>query len=373
MKVKTITCHEVYNHGASLQEFALLKHLQDLGHEAEAIAYKPDYLNNQFKFWKVGNPRYAGNPVTKLLYILAKLPERIRDMKRKKNFDAFSRKYIPSGANIYRTNKELLENPPLADAYICGSDQIWNPIFPNGSDPSFYLNFAPENKVRLSYAASFATDKLPDELREFMQSSIEKLDATSVRETSGLALLEDLGIEEGKQVLDPVFLLAGEYWKKEFVKPIEGDYILIYDFDSNEQIRRVARELASANGWRIKTVNKNITYAHDNHWLEGPDYFLSLVAQARMVLTNSFHAVCFSLIFERQLYVFDRGENINTRMQDLLSLVGLERLRISGNGDDSVEANPIPDFEEIRNALRRHSDRSKAFLKHALAQHRTSP
>ena len=77
MIIKTFTCHKVYNHGASLQEYALLKYLQKLGHDAEAINYTPNYLSNHFNFLGVSNPIYEKNILIKLLYIVAKLPKRI--------------------------------------------------------------------------------------------------------------------------------------------------------------------------------------------------------------------------------------------------------------------------------------------------------
>ena len=72
MKIKTITCHEVYNHGASLQEYALLKFLENNGHVSETIHYKPSYLSNHFNFWRISNPRYEKNILLKVLYLLIK-------------------------------------------------------------------------------------------------------------------------------------------------------------------------------------------------------------------------------------------------------------------------------------------------------------
>ena len=127
MKIKTITCHEVYNYGASLQEYALIKYLENIGHTAEAIHYKPDYLSNHFNLKSV-SPKYDVFPI-KYIYLLAKFPARLKALKRKKTFDIFSKKHINTGEQLYVDNKELKANLPEADAYICGSDQIWNSFF----------------------------------------------------------------------------------------------------------------------------------------------------------------------------------------------------------------------------------------------------
>ncbi|MGY0391566.1 polysaccharide pyruvyl transferase family protein [Bizionia sp. KMM 8389] len=361
-KIKTITCHEVYNHGASLQEYALLKYLNSLGFEAETIHYKPPYLSQHFKLWSV-SPRFD-KPILKQLYLLAKLPKRLRDLKRKKVFDVFADRYIPTGNTRYENNEELKKNLPEADVFICGSDQIWNSFFQNGKDPAFYLNFVPDNKVKMSYAASFAIDELDKDVKPLVQSNVSRLDAIGVRESSGVGILNDLGIDRAVQVLDPVFLLSKAYWLDTFVSPIDRKFIFVYDFDSNPLVKKIALFLKATEGWDIYTVNNNIDYADKNFWLHGPEQFLSLVSQSQFNITNSFHSVAFSIIFEQQFVVVNRTEKINTRMRDVLGLFDL---------DDKL----ISDFEafnykrtinyKVKTALvSRAIEHSKQFLKNSL-------
>ena len=91
MKINTITCHDVYNHGASLQACALQHYLQSEGHDVEIIHYKPDYLSRHFNLWMVANPIFD-KPIVKQLYLLAKLPGRLCSLKREASFDAFTAK-----------------------------------------------------------------------------------------------------------------------------------------------------------------------------------------------------------------------------------------------------------------------------------------
>ncbi|EDM43241.1 hypothetical protein SCB49_12219 [unidentified eubacterium SCB49] len=358
MKIKTITCHEVYNHGASLQEFALLKFLNDEGFDAETIHYKPPYLSKHFNLWSV-SPRFD-KPLLKQLYLLAKLPGRLKDLQRKKVFDEFSLKYIPTGSKLYKSNEELKNDVPEASIFICGSDQIWNSFFQNGKDPAFYLNFVPLDKTKISYAASFAIDQVDEALKPFVKNNVARLDAVSVRETSGLDILNDLEIDNAVQVLDPVFLLSKKFWIDAFVSPITDKFIFVYDFDSNPLIKEIALSLKEKEGWSIYTVNNNIDYADKNFWLKGPEMFLSLVSQSQYNITNSFHSVAFSIIFNQQFVVVNRTEAINTRMRDLLNLFKMDDRLI-----DSFEAyknNLVINYQEKEALITEHILKSKKFL-----------
>ena len=251
MKIKTITCHEVYNYGASLQEYALLYFLNQLGYQAEAIHYKPDYLSRHFYLWAVNNPKF-NIPIIKQLYLLVKLPNRLKILPRTKAFDRFHEKYIPTGTVKYTTNEELINNLPDADVFICGSDQIWNSFFQNGKDPAFYLNFVPDEKKKIAYAASFAIDLLEEAVKPLVRKNVSRLDFIGVRETSGVRILNELGIAKAVQVLDPVFLLEKEHWKSEFIHMIDEKYVFVYDFDSNYNFGEGDIYLESSTGNKIQ-------------------------------------------------------------------------------------------------------------------------
>lgn len=362
MKVKTITCHEVYNHGASLQEYALLKFLKNEGHNAQVIHYKPKYLSGHFNLMGV-NPKF-NMAIIKHLYLLAKLPSRLKALKRKRAFDQFHKKYIPTDSVLYQSNEDLKKNVPDADVFICGSDQIWNSYFQNGKDLAFYLNFVPNNKIKISYAASFAIDELENSVKPLVKENVSSFNAIGVREISGLKILQELDINNAVQVLDPVFLLDPVFWEKTFVKPISDKYIFIYDFDSNPLIKKIALHLKKEKGYQIFTVNENIEYADRNFFLQGPEIFLSLVFNSKFNITNSFHAVAFSLIFEKQFVVINRTEKINTRMRDLLLLFDLGERLISTEEEFQILENINYDKMGINKDS--HIKRSKEFLINAL-------
>ena len=138
-KILTITCHKVYNHGASLQQFALLEYLRLQGFEAQTINYKPYYFHNHFNYFAISNPKFEKNLILRSLYILLKFPSRFAQRKRKVKFDAFENNNFKILAKEYFSNNDLKKDLPQADAYICGSDQIWNSYFENGSVVFFLL------------------------------------------------------------------------------------------------------------------------------------------------------------------------------------------------------------------------------------------
>ncbi|WP_339661496.1 polysaccharide pyruvyl transferase family protein [Croceibacter atlanticus] len=363
-KILTITCHNVYNHGATLQQYALIENLKTWEYDVKSINYKPAYLSKRFKLWNIPE-KYKSNVFLKVAYLGLKLPSRILDLKRKKNFDAFESQYLAVLPKLYETNKDLKNDLPDADVYICGSDQIWNSFFENGKDPAFYLNFAPDDKLKIAYAASFAIDELEEKVKPLVKKNVERLQAVSVRETSGLTILKDLGISNAVQVLDPVFLINEDVWKDKFVFPLDEKFIFVYDCDSNEQIKQIAQVAASENNFKIFTVDKNIKYADKNFFNEAPHFFLSLIYHSQFVLTNSFHALSFSIIFNKPHYVFNRTEKINTRMRDLMKLAGISELLLMKGEFRRINDVAI-DFAKVNEKISNEVAKSKTFLRNAL-------
>ena len=243
MKIKIITCHDVYNHGASLQAYALQTYLVRQGYDVNIIDYKPPYLSGHYYLWAVNNPEYD-KPFIKQAYLLAKLPGRIRSLKRKRAFDQFTCQYLKL-TKRYNSYEELASDVPEADVYVAGSDQIWITLFQNGRDKAFYLAFAPKGKMKISYAASFSTPDVKEEYRFFVRSMLARLNRISVRERSSLPLLASLGRSDAIAVCDPVFLLSKEEWKSLLPQDnsFDSDYLLVYDTEGSVQLKDIAMRI----------------------------------------------------------------------------------------------------------------------------------
>lgn len=363
LKINTITCHDVYNHGASLQAYALMSYLQKMGHEVEIIDYKPDYLSNHYKLFTINNPKWEKNFLTKLIYITLKIPGRLDSLKRKKSFDNFTKQYLNITSKTYHTNEELKSDLPKGDAFICGSDQIWNSLHKNGRDRAFYLDFVPKNKLKIAYAASFATDTIADEFKPMVKQLVSQLDGIGVREISGVKILNDLGINKAINVLDPVFLLSTEDWDKIAIELFEEKYLLIYDFDKNPLIKKIAQEVSKEKGYKIYSINNYKSGYEDKVFqYSGPEMFVSLVKNAKLVISNSFHAVVFSLIYNKEIVVVNRNENINTRMRDLLKLVNLENQLITEDNYNLQNALLPINYKSVNQCLEKNIRISKEYI-----------
>ena len=325
MQIRTITCHDVYNHGASLQAYALQTYLESIGHTVEIIDYKPDYLSRHYQLWSVDNPIYD-KPIVKQLYLMAKLPGRLLALKRKRLFDEFTKKYLKLTSKRYHSNEELKANPPQADVFIAGSDQIWNTLFQNGRDAAFYLDFAPKTAIKVSYAASFATEDVADEFKPFVRKMLQNFDNVSIREQCSLPLLASLGRKDGVAVCDPVFLLTRKQWENLLPQNQRRDkYLLVYDTEFSSKIKEIAKRIAKEKNLKIYNVSASrIGYADKELWASSPMDFVQLIRNASYVVSNSFHATAFSIIFERDFCVINRSERINERMKALLFIFGLE-------------------------------------------------
>ena len=366
MKIKTITCHDVYNVGASLQAYALSEFLRQQGHDVEIIDYKPDYLSKRYNFTAVDNPRFEPPFLLKIVYLTLKFPKRVREWPGKKNFDLFRRQYLKL-TKRYSSLEELKKDPPTADLYLAGSDQIWNTLFQNGKDGAFYLDFAPEGVKKASYAASFATDEIVPEWEEQVREWLSALDKISVREASSLRLLEKLGAQ-GCNVLDPVFLIRTEQWKmlirdmdsvKKGEKSASKAGIFVYDFDNNDMIKNISEAVREKTGFPIISFFP-VSYADHNLKYPGPLEFLKIIYDSEIIVSNSFHATVYSLIFHKEFYVIRRNENINVRMMDLLKLVGLED-RMIANEKELESAKPI-DWDRVDHVLMKEREKSVDYL-----------
>ncbi len=365
MKTKTITCHDVYNHGASLQAYALQTHLREQGHESQIIDYKPPYLSQHYRLTAISSNRWGRNPIVLLLYILAKLPRRLLRLQRKRAFDRFREQYLTLTAQRYDSNEALKSAQLDADAIIAGSDQIWNSVLPNGRDAAFYLDFAEPSTLKISYAASFAAESVEPGFEGFVADKLKALDQISVRESSGVKLVEQLAGRRAQHVCDPVLLLNAQQWDSLAVPIDEGGYVLVYDFDVNPKIREIAERLAKAKGLKILALNEGLSYASSKYIHKGPQHFVSLIKGAEHVVTNSFHAIIFSLIYRRDIMVVPRSENLNARLENLMTSFGMVE-RYGVDPQNALSLKEI-DYKAVWERLDVMISSSKRFLAESLA------
>lgn len=340
MKIKTITCHNVYNYGASLQAYALQHHLESLGHDVEIINFRPWYNRGGYDLFSLP-PVSRSYKMTKwcppLRWLIAPIRNHhiLRTYGRKASFDEFTHRFLHVTDTLYNDSEQLQINPPIADLYIAGSDQIWNTDMYNGHEPAFFLDFGDDTVRRISYAASFGVGEICSKDTQWLKKQISRFNAVSVRENTGIRILENLGFNNAVQVVDPVFLLSSSEWQavaanttKKYGLANHG-YILLYDFIDDTHIGEFAQKCALQTGLPIVAINdcRSNSFASHNITNAGPLEFVKLIANAAVVISNSFHATAFSCIFEKDFYTFPLSTQSNSsRMTDLLSqLNAIER------------------------------------------------
>lgn len=362
MKILTITCHAVENHGACLQAYALSHYLRTLGHDAEIIDYRPQGLYGGYSLLSCPN-RYRHPWLLKAFYITAKMPGRLLNLPRRKAFRKFVENYLHTTPECYFSFEQLRSNLPEADLYICGSDQIWNTYFYCGTDRGFYLDFSTIGKRKISYSASFGYSDIKQGYEDFVRQKINQLDSVSLREESGLKIAKGLGLR-GELTVDSVFLLNRSHWESlaDDNGTKDGKYVLVYDFEDNELIRYLATKYANLKGVKIYSIGaRKLSYAHKNFNLSGPLKFLSLVKNADCIIGNSFHGILFSWIFERDFFVVRRDDGLNSRMEDLLKRYGLMHRAVVSHIDDNALLEQV-DYDSFHEQLEKDIERSKKYL-----------
>lgn len=372
MRIRTITSHDVYNYGASLQAFSLMKYLQSLGHECKIIDYKPDYAKARYNFWYINTTSKIYKIIRfwpiRLVVCIILAPKRFKTIKRKKTFDYFTENYLELTKRFSNLD-DLKKEKWNVDCFIVGSDQVWNTDHPNGRDYANYLSFVPEGKKKISFAASFGMDKIFPEYINMVKSELKKFDFISVRESTGVKLIENLGLK-ATHVVDPVFLNNKMFWHNIAAKSKinRQKYILVYDFGKNKLIEDFSIFLSKETGLPIISLNDFVEhqYASENINNAGPLDFLKLIENCSFFISNSYHGTAFSIIFHIPFFVFLRKKgNVNTRMEDLLKYLDLKERIVLSQFDFVKWQNKI-DYNHIDVLLEKKVEESKILLKNNL-------
>lgn len=364
MKVGILTFHASHNYGSMLQAYALQQTVLKLGHECEIINLRTAVQKSMYK------PFYRQKGWVKKLKAIRYPKLAIDDARKHRLFEKFLEERLILTPVEYHTAEELKQAHLDFDAYISGSDQIWNTICFDYIS-SYYLDFVKLGK-RIAYAPSMGP--IPEKQIEkcffpFIKDSISHYDAVSVREEGTAETLKKIVGKEFETVVDPTLLINSSQWSDlAGNKPIiDGDYIFLYTpwVDENKELYDYAAKLASQSGLKvISTLNQGIRRWGKNkgfsyHLATGPIEFLNLLKYARFVLSASFHAVVFSIIFGKTFYAYKGMED--SRISSLLKIVSLEQ-----TADVNKWKNLVCDNNKANISLCPYISKSLQYLKNAL-------
>ena len=342
-KIGIITFHSPISYGAHLQCLALQLFLRHQGYDAEVIDYSMSgYLEYRSKHrLKSFIIRFIKAMPLLVRRMKVQRIERekisqtklyIRELKeRDSKFAAFRDMYYHLSKSQYTGCLQIKKNPPAYDAYICGSDQIWNPYFCD-SDDNYFLDFAPVEK-RIAYAPSFGVSTIPWIYRRIYKNRLNDIPYLSIREKTGQHIIKNLTGRNAPIVIDPTFLIPKAEWEtiaQQSPLTLPKRYILTYFIGVDNYIH--------------DTIQKVKSYFHDAEVINlvfdqssyGPCDFLKLISHADFVVTNSFHGMAFCLNFEVPFIITksskDMGKNnAFSRITDLLVSLGLEGRVIDNN------------------------------------------
>jgi len=353
-----LTFHFTYNYGAALQSYALCEHLN--GHNVKCINYlEPNRYShyNKYIFLKDNQLVIEYKKFLKNYFIK-------HNRSKRKKFDKFVFNRIPITEERYQSFSDLSKIENDYDILICGSDQIWNPLFTGGKiDKSYFLSFS-KKSIKISYASSAGSYQFSNSELNILKVLLNNFQYVSVRERYLKKQLSAIYENNIHTVLDPTLLLYKDDWLKIQSKlNLNFDFILLYTFDNCQASISAARSMADKLKCRLLSIKFNLKkdFRIDQELTGiGPEEFIWLFNKAKFVVTNSYHGTIFSVIFKKNFFSVWKSNN-PYRVLNFLSTIDLsnrlikkpdeiERKQIEINFDRTIELLEI-EIKKSRNFL----------------------
>ena len=344
-----------------------------MGSDAFIIKYK--YSAKKYKIKYIAKLKILINPISLIKYIFSKIElnsNRSINEEKKRIFDEFRKKSINFYPFEYSSIEDLKSKPPVCDTYIAGSDQIWNFSFSQNkiSDIQAYtLNFGAKKTLRLSYASSFGGKEIENEYRESFIYNINKFKYISVRENDGIKFLKKNGVEKVDLLCDPTMLLSMEDYNSILnVEDFRKSDIFIYflgvepNINLDKIVKYVIRNKPNyyytcTQGRKDKRAN---IYPSIEQWI-------GIIKNTDIVITNSYHGLIFSLIFNKKFYVLPLGNKyigMNSRIDTILQNLNLKDRKINTLSEyiRAERSNNKIDWNKINKNIEEIVNKSKEYL-----------
>ena len=344
MKKVGIVTIESENFGNRLQNYALQEVIKSLGCKVETI--------NRRNYKKITKKlKETFREIVKVL-VHAKA---IR-------YNEFNR-LINRSKHFARKDEAEKDLASYFDYFVAGSDQLWNPHFPFVGECDL-LTFA-RSEQKISYAASFGIEELPESKKEIYKNALMDFKAISVRESSATKLIHNLTGRDSQLVLDPTLMLDMNEWRKVSKKPSicpKGKYCFVYSLgEKNEEFKKQLQEIEEQGELEIYDLGVKNFLGFER--CLGPSEFVYLIDNAEIILTDSFHATAFSIIFHKCVKTYKRkGLDMSSRISTLAETVGLQNNLVN----DVFLIDEKADYNQIDFLLSEEKNKSMKFLKEAL-------
>lgn len=367
-KVGTLTYHRSHNYGSVLQAYALEKVINSIDNTScEIIDYYPPNYELLYSVFVKNN---SVRNVARNLYVLLKQYRQKKN--RFNNFVKFQDRYNVSEKSFIENIELLKDIDGKYDTIVCGSDQIWCVDAPDFSMAYLMPNL--QNVKKVAYAPSMGYGNFLGYSKEKeIKAALEKFDAVSVREKDGAEKIKALmgGDYNVQVVLDPTFLLPIEEYDKICEdRLIKEDYIFFYSVGFREQNATIMEWVAKKTGLPVYTLATNTSSnkykGYGIKFVENstPEAFLSLIKNAKIVFSSSFHGNVFSVIFRKNFYslytVKDGLREDDPRLNTLFESLNLPNRAVDINNFDKIDYNQIFEYDDEK--INSEIKRSKEFL-----------
>lgn len=364
-----ITFHCSNNYGAMLQAYGLKTFLRRHGKEADIVRYEPFYMTGRHWWIPYAPIRGWKGRVWGVFNMwngfMAHIRTREEFSRQLGNMNYFRYKYL-----VDKRQRKILSLRGLTRQrykyYVVGSDQIWNPDITCGLKKAYFGAFPNRWKKKvISYAASFGGSELPACYDGEFTKLVSHVDAISVREAAAAPYVERLSGKEVTPVLDPVFFLKKESWQKVERIPDKAEnkkYILVYVTEPNEGMADYAKSLSQDTGLpviEVRAGQQGTGAGFEVDHTAGPAELLGYIHGAEYVVSNSFHAVAFSIIYEKQFLAFVH-RSFGARVRNILKIHGLQD-RLCGE-NEILDINAGIDWEGVRQKTKENVRLSGEFL-----------
>lgn len=368
-KIITVTFQNAYNYGATLQCYALQKALCDKGYDVTVLNYDNPKIGNMYKpiFFsdiKKSKKRFILSIVKSLIHFKPRY-------KRAKNFVNFIDNNISLSKKVKAS--EIENNCIQADCYITGSDQVWNTDITKGFDNIYTLNFNC-NAKKISYAASVGESSCISKYNKMYKKIMDNLDYISVRENDAKVELDKITQKDIKVTLDPTLLLEKEKWDYFLDKNGKDDneeYICAYVVSQDKEHLKIVNELSAKRGLKVIHFGiKNPGYNNtlETRYAQGPIDFINTIKNAEYVITTSFHATVFSIIFNKKFWVIPHKKT-GERVRDLLKKLGIEDRAVDSLEEfKTKDFNAEIDWKSVNKKLEIERQKSEEWLLNALEE-----
>ncbi|MFR4303427.1 MAG: polysaccharide pyruvyl transferase family protein [Bacteroides thetaiotaomicron] len=361
MRILTLTTQYANNMGALLQCYALSRFINGIkGTKCEVIDYYPVDAN---KSWSIFHKPTNFRDFAKICVSVVMVHHYPARYRRNKEVRRFIKEYIPL-TNQEFDSKSIHNNPPEADVFICGSDQIWNPALFH-DDLTYYFDFVKSGR-KVAYAAS-ATKAWNTTFAEKIRPLLRDFSAISMREDTNLKQVNQLSGLQVTTTIDPVFLLNAEDWLKVAEKPVVNEpYILCYFIGSEKKYNDLVNLIKQETGYKVVHLNVNLqSHVKADYEFRDvhPQKFVGYIANASYVLTNSFHCTAFSIIFKKSLKFILKPQG-NSRVEMLCKYFNLKNVMI-----DKAETQLFlpTNYNNIQDGVE-YIEQSKHFIRHAITE-----